>query len=188
MTGAAAAVTVISGRAAPLAGVAMLRRHVSPREYPMSLHVSAADVPEEQARVAEMTLTRAVHGNAASLMIATRPPGYHSTPHTHDCEQLNWLQAGEVWVFIEDQAFLLKPGDFLRVPAGAVHWAWNKSDTACTLVEVHAPGMQHDPSIAGFAVGLYGEQELPAPAGTPVNRFLPADSGFDPRVAEKQAG
>jgi mannose-6-phosphate isomerase-like protein (cupin superfamily) len=154
----------------------------------MSLHVSAADVPEEQARVADMTLTTtAVYGNAASLMIATRPPGYHSRPHTHDCEQLNWLQAGEVWVFIEDRAFHMKAGDFLRVPSGAVHWAWNKSQAQCTMVEVHAPGMQHDPTVAGFAVGLFGEQEVAVPTGSPANRFLPEDSDFDPRIAEKQA-
>ncbi|GAA0928166.1 cupin domain-containing protein [Pseudonocardia zijingensis] len=155
----------------------------------MPLHVSAADVPQQEGRVADMTLTTsAVHGNEASLMIATRPAGYHSKPHTHDCEQLNWLQAGELWVFIEDQAFHLRAGDFLRVPAGAVHWAWNRSESSCTLVEVHAPGMQHDPSIAAFAVGLYAEQEVPAPSGTPVNRFLPEDSGFDPGIAEKQVG
>ncbi|HLU58590.1 MAG TPA: cupin domain-containing protein [Pseudonocardia sp.] len=155
----------------------------------MSLHVSAADVPEEQSRVADMTLTtRAVHGNQASLMIATRPAGYHSRPHTHDCEQLNWLQAGEMWVFIEDRAFHLRAGDFLRVPAGAVHWAWNTSPAPCTMVEVHAPGMQADPSIARFAVGLYDEQEVPAPTGSPVNRFLPEDSDFDPSIAEKQVG
>jgi quercetin dioxygenase-like cupin family protein len=155
----------------------------------MPLHVSAADVPQQEGRVADMTLTTsAVHGDEASLMIATRPAGYHSKPHTHDCEQLNWLQAGELWVFIEDQAFHLRAGDFLRVPAGAVHWAWNRSESSCTLVEVHAPGMQHDPSIAAFAVGLYAEQEVPAPSGTPVNRFLPEDSGFDPGIAEKQVG
>ncbi|TQM14620.1 cupin domain-containing protein [Pseudonocardia kunmingensis] len=154
----------------------------------MSLHVSATDVPEDTARVGVMTFTTtAVYGNESSLMIATRPPGYHSTPHTHECEQLNWLQAGEVWVFIEDRAFHMRVGDFLRVPAGAVHWAWNKSDAPCTLVEVHAPGMQHDPTVAAFAVGLFGEREEPDPAGTPMNRFLPEDSDFDPRIAEEQA-
>jgi mannose-6-phosphate isomerase-like protein (cupin superfamily) len=154
----------------------------------MSLHVTAGDVPEEQARVADMTLTTtAVYGNAASLMIATRPPGYHSKPHTHDCEQLNWLQAGEMWVFIEERAFGLRAGDVLRVPSGAVHWAWNKSQAPCTMVEVHAPGMQHDPTVAGFAVGLFDEQETPALTGSPANRFLPEDLDFDPSIAEKQA-
>jgi mannose-6-phosphate isomerase-like protein (cupin superfamily) len=154
----------------------------------MSIHASAVDVPEDTARVADMTFTtKAVYGNEASLMIATRPAGYHSNPHTHECEQLNWLQAGEVWVFIEDRAFHMRAGDFLRVPSGAVHWAWNKSDGPCTMVEVHAPGMQHDPTVAAFAVGLFGEKELAAPTGSPMNRFLPEDSDFDRRIAEKQA-
>ena len=131
--------------------------------------------------------TKAVYGNSSSLMIATRPGGYHSVPHTHDCEQLNWLQSGRLWVFVEDRAFLMETGDFLRIPAGAVHWSWNKGAAACTLVEVHTAGMQHDALISGFAVGLFDEGEQQEFLGSPVTEFLPEDSTFDPSVAEKQA-
>lgn len=154
----------------------------------MPLHVSGSNVSEELARVGDMTLaTKAVYGDHSSLMIATRPPGYHSRPHTHESEQLNWLHLGEVWIFVEEQAFQLRSGDFMRVPAGAVHWAWNKSAEPCVMIEVHSPGMQHDPMVREVAVGLYDDHEIPAPRAQPSNRFLTEDSAFDPTVAEKQA-
>ncbi|HEY3472306.1 MAG TPA: cupin domain-containing protein [Amycolatopsis sp.] len=152
----------------------------------MPLHVPGDQVHEEVADMGDTSFsTQAVYGNSASLMFATRPPGYHSKPHRHDCEQLNLLRAGAVWVFIEDRAFHLKAGDFLRIPAGAVHWAWNKSDAPCEMVEVHSPGLQADPTIREFAVGLFDERETPALAGTPVTEFV--TDGFDAAVVEKLA-
>lgn len=154
----------------------------------MSIHALSESVREEIADMGSASFrTKAVYGNASSLMIATRPSGYHSVPHTHDCEQLNWLQSGELWVFVEDRAFHMTTGDFLRIPAGALHWSWNKGGGPCTLVEVHTPGMQHDALIAGFAVGLHDDGEQPDFLGSPVTEFLPEGSSFDPAVAEKLA-
>lgn len=155
----------------------------------MSLHVSADAVAEQVADMGVASFrTKAVYGNASSLMIATRPAGYHSAPHTHDCEQLNWLQSGELWVFVVDRAFHLRAGDFLRIPAGELHWSWNKGSGPCTLVEVHTPGMQDDALIANDAVGLFDEDEPRSFLGSPVTQFLPEGSTFDPTVAEKRAG
>jgi len=152
----------------------------------MSIHVRAADLPEDTARVGDTSFsTRAVYGNESSLMVATRPAGYHSRPHFHDCEQLNLVQSGAIWVFVGDRAFHVRTGDALRIPTGAVHWAWNRGDEPCTMVEVHAPGMQADPTVAGFATALFDDGEAPATTGSPVNTFLPAWSDFDPAVAER---
>src|SRR5215217_7918467 len=73
-------------------------------------------------------LTKMVYGNDCNMMLAVRAPGYHSHPHTHDAEQLNYLLEGEVWVFVEDDGFLMRKGDFCRIPRNAVHWAWNRGD------------------------------------------------------------
>jgi quercetin dioxygenase-like cupin family protein len=155
---------------------------------PQSIHAPAESVPEDVADMGSASFrTRAVFGSNSSLMIATRPPGYHSEPHTHDCEQLNWLQSGQLWVFVVDRAFHLRTGDFLRIPPNAPHWSWNKFDEPCTLVEVHTPGMQHDALISGFAVGLHDEGEPVEFLGSPVTEFLPDGSAFDPSTAEKQA-
>jgi quercetin dioxygenase-like cupin family protein len=103
--------------------------------------------------------TKMVYGNDCNLMVATRGPGYHSNPHRHDCEQLNYVVDGEVWVFVDDEAFLMKKGDFSRIPRNALHWAWNKSEADVTLVEVHAPAC--DPLVRQNALGLYKEGEKP---------------------------
>ncbi|XVQ87773.1 cupin domain-containing protein [Microbispora siamensis] len=154
----------------------------------MAVHVSGDDVYEEIADIGDTSFrTKAVYGNSASFMIATRPPGYHSKPHRHACEQLNWLQAGEVWVFVEDRAFHMRAGDFLRIPAGALHWGWNKSEAPCTIIEVHSPGLQNDPTIKNFAVGLFDEDEVPAPLDGPVNEFLAENSSFDHQAVERLA-
>jgi mannose-6-phosphate isomerase-like protein (cupin superfamily) len=155
----------------------------------MSLHAAAATVREDVADMGNTAFTtKAVYGNASSMMIATRPAGYHSRPHLHDCEQLNWLQSGQLWVMIEDRAVLLHAGDFLRIPAGARHWSWNRFDEPCVLVEVHTPGLHDDPLVSSFAVGLFDDGEAPDFLGSPANEFLPEDSDFDPRVAERQVG
>lgn len=80
----------------------------------------------------------------------------------------------------------MRTGDFLRVPSGKIHWSWNRTAEPCTLVEVHAPGMQHDGLISGFAVGLFDDEPREF-LGSPVTEFLPEGSRFDPRVAEQLA-
>lgn len=85
--------------------------------------------------------TQQVFGLQGSMMFAKRTPGYHSIPHKHDCEQLNFVVEGEVWIFVENEGFLMRSGDFSRVPANAVHWAWNRSDQDAVIVEFHSPGL-----------------------------------------------
>ncbi|MFI1568989.1 cupin domain-containing protein [Streptomyces sp. NPDC020490] len=153
----------------------------------MSLHASGDSVPRQTADMGTTSFTtQVVYGNSSSLMIATRPGGYHSLPHIHDCEQLNWLQSGDLWVFIEDRTFHLKAGDFLRIPASARHWSWNRSDEPCTLVEVHTPGLHADPLVESYAIGLHDDGETPEFLGSPINSFLPPESDFDPSVAESK--
>lgn len=152
----------------------------------MALFAQCESVPEDIFDMGDTSFrTKVVYGGSSSVMIATRPAGYHSRPHTHDCEQLNWMRDGELWVFVGDRAFHLDSGDFLRIPPNGIHWSWNRSSRPCTIVEVHSPGLQHDPQVAGFAVGLFDEGEPLEFLGSPVNRFLPDDSAFDPAVAEK---
>jgi mannose-6-phosphate isomerase-like protein (cupin superfamily) len=130
----------------------------------MSLFRRAADIPVGTVDMGTTAFTTTlVHGNEASLMVAERPAGYHSRPHTHDCEQLNLLQAGELHVYVGERAYLLQPGDVLRIPAAAVHWSWNRADVPCVLIEVHAPGLQGDPDIAPIAVGLFDAGEAAVP-------------------------
>src|SRR5699024_9701981 len=116
--------------------------------------------------------TRLIHGRSASLMLAERPPAYHSEPHRHDCEQLNLMQSGELHIYTTDRAYCLRAGDVLRIPANVIHWSWNRSDHPCTLIEVHAPGIHNDPLFTSFALGLF-DDGAPAVAETgPRNEFV----------------
>ena len=107
----------------------------------MPLHVKSADVPERKgvrtgAEGQGSMVSVKGYGNECSLMIASRAPGYHTTPHIHESEQLNYIQEGEIWFFVEEQGFHCKKGDFQRIPGNKVHWAWNRSDRdAVVLVE-----------------------------------------------------
>lgn len=115
--------------------------------------------------------SRFVYGFQSNLMVATRAAGYHSKPHIHKCEQLNLLLGGRLWIFTDREAHLLQPGDFMRVPAMAPHWAWNDGDEECLLIEAHSPVL--DPGSKSDSVAL-----LPTERGQEVqivqNLFLPA--------------
>lgn len=100
-----------------------------------------------------------IFGQDSSMMLATRSAGYHSRPHIHRAEQLNYCVEGEMYIFIEGKPFHVRKGDFLRIPSMAVHWAWNRSDGDCTIVQSFAPG--HQINRPG-SVGLFDDEEQPA--------------------------
>jgi quercetin dioxygenase-like cupin family protein len=122
----------------------------------MSLKAAGRAVPRRRVTLEAGTAfeTAFVSGKHVNLMIAHRPPGYHSRPHAHDAEQLNYVQEGEVWFFVGDRGWHLRAGDFFRVPRGAVHWMWNRTARPLVLIEAHAPSMADDPLFAAFAVRL----------------------------------
>ena len=83
--------------------------------------VAAADLcglntnPADRVRAKGHDMKR-VHGTEAAFAISLRKSGYHSSPHIHDFEQLNYIQEGEMWFFILDKGYHVKKGDFLRIP------------------------------------------------------------------------
>jgi quercetin dioxygenase-like cupin family protein len=150
-------------------------------ELIMPLHVKSSDVKEYQrdqsgeAGTGRMVVRKG-HGDECSLMIATRKPGYHTKPHEHESEQINYVLDGEIWFFVKDQGFLCKKGDFHRIPANTVHWAYNRSDNDCTVAEAHAPALL-GVQAGSSAVALYDEGETPNVRGPGVNKFVPYDQG-----------
>ena len=83
--------------------------------------------------------TKNVYGEDISIRVAGRAGGYHSSPHIHDSEQLNYCGDGEMWIYVENDGYCLHKGDMMRVPRNVVHWAWNRSSKPCVLYESHAP-------------------------------------------------
>jgi quercetin dioxygenase-like cupin family protein len=141
----------------------------------MSLKASRDAVPRRTVTLEAGTTfeTTFVSGHFANLMVAHRPPGYHSRPHVHDAEQINYVAEGEVWFFVGERGWHLRQGDFFRVPRGTVHWMWNRTDRPLMLIEAHSPSMADDPLFASFGVRLVDAGEDPhLPAGA-VNRMVP---------------
>ena len=97
-----------------------------------------------------------VFGVDSSMMLATRSPGYHSKPHIHAAEQLNYVLEGQMTVFIEDKVFHLQESDFLRIPSDTIHWAWVTGDRPCPMLQSFAP--VHEKTRKG-SVGLFDDGE-----------------------------
>lgn len=126
-----------------------------------------------------------VYGNEANLMIATRSANYHSIPHRHEPEQLNYVIDGELWVFIEEEGYHLKKGDFLRIPGNKLHWAWNKGTIPCVMAQVHAPVL--DPDSRAGTMPLFADDEVPNVRKSPKTITENIDvSEIERRVFERQ--
>ena len=143
----------------------------------MGLRVKAVDVPAKRVVLSTeqgqgSMVVRQAYGNESSLMVATRPPGYHTKPHMHVSEQINHVLEGEIWFFVEEQGYLCKTGDFQRIPANKVHWAWNRSSADAVVVESHSPPLVGGEIIKG-AAALFDEGEKPMLRGPGENQFVP---------------
>jgi quercetin dioxygenase-like cupin family protein len=142
----------------------------------MSLKISSKDMQEGTQALPVHSggmKTLFVYGNDQNMMVATRSPNYHSKPHKHDCEQLNYVAAGEIWIFVEDEGYHLVEGDFFRVPRNQLHWAWVKGTKPCVLIQSHAPVLA--PETRRGTVGLFKDGEKPQINATPPQESIDID-------------
>jgi quercetin dioxygenase-like cupin family protein len=129
-----------------------------------SLLVALAAIPETNLVPAQFLSGGSIgaqiaYGKESSVMVATRQPQYHSKPHRHDSEQLNYVLQGELYVFVDDDGFLAREGDVFRIPRNAVHWSWVQGSKPCVLLETHAPPLIGDPGVTDTAIALMSEAE-----------------------------
>jgi quercetin dioxygenase-like cupin family protein len=130
-------------------------------------HVHSADVPAVDMAPPEGkqsgkggTLTaRMVFGSDTSIMLAERETGYHSKPHYHDAEQMNYVVEGSIWFFIGDEGFRAVKGDIVRIPRNAIHWAWVREPGNCVLFESHTPPLIGDEKMRKGAFPLLAADE-----------------------------
>ena len=146
----------------------------------MALHVKRENVPERKRVQSGATgegsmVVKKAYGNECNLMIATRGSGYHTKPHVHDCEQINYVLEGDIWFFVEERGFHCQKGEFQRVPASKIHWAWNNSERDAVVAEVHAPALIGGRAGEG-AVPLFDEGEVPKIKVPAENKFVPYDA------------
>lgn len=130
-----------------------------------------------------------VYGTETSLMFAERGPGYHTRPHRHDCEQLNYIVSGEIWFFVDDEGYRCGPGDIMRIPRNKVHWAYNCSDEFAVIVETHSPPLiGNNAEARKTAVPLLGDDEDPAKVDYKVNEVVPLDPTWVAEVEQRAIG
>lgn len=128
--------------------------------------------------------TQMVFGLDLSVMIAERSGAYHSSPHIHKSEQLNYVVAASTgnlgfqvgpagaWSFQEKVV-----GAVTRIPTMSSHWAWNRDGHRSVLVEFHFPGLHGDPGLRKGAVSLVSTDPVFEPPVDTARNVFVADSG-----------
>ena len=132
--------------------------------YKSPLCATLADLPETELVPAKYLTGGSIgaqiaYGQESSIMTATRQPGYHTKPHTHAAEQMNYVLSGELFIFVGDDGFLAHEGDIFRIPKDAVHWSHVSGTGPCVLLEVHAPSLIGDPGVIDTATPLLTDEE-----------------------------
>jgi quercetin dioxygenase-like cupin family protein len=113
-----------------------------------------------QAAVGNSVLkTQKVYGTETSIMFAERASGYHTSPHMHDCEQMNYVVSGEIYFFVDGRGYRCKAGDVMRIPRNKVHWAWNRGRDVAVVFESHCPPLTGTIHGRGDAVPLLGPDD-----------------------------
>ena len=130
------------------------RYQINRRDVKMTEQIAQAAVGKSLLRAQK------VYGTETSIMFAERGPGYHTRPHRHECEQINYIVEGEMWFFVEGQGYHCKKGDLMRIPRNRVHWAFNCSDQHTVIIESHSPCLiGNNAEARKTAVSLVGDDE-----------------------------
>src|ERR1700675_5076484 len=103
-----------------------------------------------------MLRSQKVYGTETSIMFAERGSGYHTRPHMHDCEQMNYIVSGNIYFFVDGRGYQCGPGDVMRIPRNKVHWAWNRGAETAVVFESHSPPLR---DRGGDAVALLGPDD-----------------------------
>lgn len=143
--------------------------------------------PGSQFGVAGRMERRGIYGENGDLTEVTLHPGYHSLPHTHDCEQLTYCLDGDVWIFVENQGFHMRRGDFHRVPQNVAHWMWNRTDARCQLMTSHVPMLVPEPYEDQWLQAAFRPDEEPSRRRRGVRRIYKEFSsaiGVEARLKE----
>jgi quercetin dioxygenase-like cupin family protein len=148
------------------------------------LHVRRAR-PSSAANEGVVLSSQRVYGNETSIMFAERGPGYHTRPHRHDAEQMNYIVSGEIWFFVEEHGYRCRAGDIMRIPRNVVHWAYNRGSEQAVIIESHCPPLiGNDAEARTTAHPLLGPEEDKAAVPYVVNHVIPMDPN---KVAEIEA-
>jgi mannose-6-phosphate isomerase-like protein (cupin superfamily) len=142
--------------------------------------------PSSAARDDVVLSTQRIYGMENSIMFAERGPGYHTRPHRHAAEQINYILSGEIWFFVEGRGWRCKPGDIMRIPKSKVHWAYNRGTEQRVIIESHCPPLiGNDAEARSTAVPLLGPDEDVKAVRYVVNEVVPMDPAEVAAIEER---
>jgi mannose-6-phosphate isomerase-like protein (cupin superfamily) len=132
--------------------------------------------PSSAANESVILASQRIYGHDTSIMFADRGPGYHTRPHQHDAEQMNYMVSGEIWFYVGGRGYRCKRGDIMRIPKNKVHWAWNRGTEPAVIIETHCPPLiGNDAEARTTAVPLLGPDEDKEKVPYVVNKVVPMD-------------
>ncbi|WP_108246296.1 cupin domain-containing protein [Muricauda brasiliensis] len=75
------------------------------------------------------------------LVVCETPAGAQGPPpHVHsEYKEAFMVVQGELEFFVNGETFICKQGESVDIPPGTLHTFSNKTDTACTWVNIHSP-------------------------------------------------
>ena len=108
-------------------------------------------------------------GNRCAILELKVAPGAGAPPNHHAGEDESfYVLEGEFAFMLDGQKIDAKPGDFVKVPEGAVHAFSCVSEQPGRMLQVNAPGTAHEILFTEGGEAMPDETtDIPAPDGPP---------------------
>lgn len=94
--------------------------------------------PGGEARM--QTLTDPEDARGVEIIAVFFDPGVRTRPHTHPTDQILQVVSGEGIVATAEERRVIRPGDFVCVPAGIWHWHGATDRSALCHLSIKPPG------------------------------------------------
>ena len=132
-------------------------------------------------------------GGRCAIIETTTVPGAGAPPNHHAGEDESfYVLEGRYEFMLNGETFEVGPGDFIKIPDGALHAFTCISDAPGRMLQVNAPGKPHEIFFTGIGDAMPNDtRDVPPPDGPPDMAKIMAvseQSGVQIVVPEGAAG
>ena len=85
-------------------------------------------------------------GQFTAYRVRIEPNQETSESHHKIAEEIYYVVAGKGTAYLDDEAFILEPGDFLRLPPGTRH-RFVTQERPLEMLDIHSPGSRPDRDV-----------------------------------------
>lgn len=85
-------------------------------------------------------------GQFTAYRVHIEPNQETSESYHKIAEEIYYVVAGKGTAYLDDEAFILEPGDFLRLPPGTRHRFVTQEDSL-EMLDIHSPGSRPDRDV-----------------------------------------